>query len=1269
MRINEITSEHIDKLTPTELTQLLDKLIRCEAAKHSMPGFDSYVPKESINVKDGGQDGGVKCDDTKGSIWIKNKHTLFQNKATDLPATKCGKEIHRSGIFSNKLKQQVEKTLNDGGQYILFMGHNAGAQQFLEARIDAFYNSVKKKYPKYKKEQFNVYDSTKIAAWVNNFIECIILVQGWNGITRIKGLQTITMWGGYEYILRTEFILNDALSERIKGITEELKQEKACIRIIGHSGLGKSRLVYETLKDIDGAFQSIVYYEVDAKEDDIIQFVRDNKGNFDGILVIDNCELHLHNRLKDEITHELSCFKLITIDYNVEEKNSTNGQKYFFLDNTLYQDVVHQILQKKYGGGLLAPKHIEDIARYSDGYPIMAVYFADAKLEGVQDFTKLDSTIKERLVFGRDWEKKEQLQDKYSVIKSCAIFKEFGYPFLDVRKLFGEEEHNYRKEQSKFIYGTLCSPAITPEAFVQACDYFKNKGILERRGRTYSVKPNPLAIKLAEEWWISLFDNSDTLKVILPEIQKVGLTDAFVQRLQYLDQVPEAQDMVGKYFGLKGPFGAAEVLNTDVGSHLFRYVVDVNPKATVETLAFHYLDKSKEELLNVKYGRRNLVWALEKLCFYKETFDTAAKILMGFAVAENEQIGNNSTNQFLQLFHMWLPGTEADLNARIKIIEYAIGKKNDDYIKLAIEAIGRAFKIDYFNRFGTPERRGSGLSLIDYQPKNENEVIDYLLTNLSLLEKLSVDYPQFIEQIKHEISSSQRALLYFNQGDKLKPIIKNIHTAYPEGWEASIDTLNRVLKYEKRLTDKSKEIGKEILELLQPTDLRNKLKLYVALPSWDSAELETGGYKDLAQEKAEKFAAEFSKETIKEIIPHLDVILTGEQRQAFSFGKVLGETVNFDRSIVDAAISTLEKSDLRYHNATFIGGYLFSAKDDIKREIIKVIKEKKSLARHAFYLTRVWLVNLDDVLELFSILEEGNATIDGFDQFLWGNAFKDFSVENITKVCKKIFDFSDLGKCVAISILFQYSSDEKKWPDVEDLIIELLSNHNYLLNQERKKGNYDYNWSECVTKILNASNNEHFAKIISAQIYEALKKDHFISSDYFLKNIARLLSEKYFKIFFDAISPAFVEKTGGAYISVKFLFGADNGHRGILFNSNHNNDIIIDFCRRNPAAARRIAYMMPIYDDDGNGNVKWHPLALIILKEFSLQEGLFEEFSANFNSYFVAGSLIPFYEKQLKLVSLLIDDDTPSLRTWARRKKEFLEAEIEREKIKEKEYQ
>lgn len=122
------------------------------------------------------------------------------------------------------------------------------------------------------------------------------------------------------------------------------------------------------------------------------------------------------------------------------------------------------------------------------------------------------------------------------------------------------------------------------------------------------------------------------------------MAEALCDQISKLHYVHEARKLTEELCGDSAPFGQAEVLNSEKGSRLFRSLVEVNPQATVEALDHAFGDYTKGQLLEVGPGRRNLIWALEKLCFWEETFPIASRIMLSFAVSENETWGNNATS-------------------------------------------------------------------------------------------------------------------------------------------------------------------------------------------------------------------------------------------------------------------------------------------------------------------------------------------------------------------------------------------------------------------------------------------------------------------------------------------------------------------------------------------------------------------------------------------------------------------------------------------------
>jgi hypothetical protein len=201
-----------------------------------------------------------------------------------------------------------------------------------------------------------------------------------------------------------------------------------------------------------------------------------------------------------------------------------------------------------------------------------------------------------------------------------------------------------------------------------------------------------------------------------------GLAEAFCDRVAKLDFLPEARELVRDLCGERGPFGQAEVLQSERGARLFRSLAEANPEAAAQALERAFSGRSREELLQVGRGRRDLIGTLEKLVFRRETFPIAARMLLAFAAAENEHWSNNATGIFQQLFRVYLSGTETPFPERLTIIDEALASPDPYQHTLAVRALGQALQTSSFIRVGGAESQGSGPALQDWRPRIQKDL-------------------------------------------------------------------------------------------------------------------------------------------------------------------------------------------------------------------------------------------------------------------------------------------------------------------------------------------------------------------------------------------------------------------------------------------------------------------------------------------------------------------------------------------------------------------
>jgi hypothetical protein len=198
---------------------------------------------------------------------------------------------------------------------------------------------------------------------------------------------------------------------------------------------------------------------------------------YEGILVVDNCHLHLHQQLQTCIQHSRSRFSLLTLDYNPDEKSDVPTIRIEQSPDSLIQAILKLVYKN------LPDAELDRIARYAQGFPQMAVLLAKARLKEDREMGNLrDDILLEKLLWGC----KSRNDQARKVISACALFEHLGFT--------ADREEEYR-----FVASHIAR--IDADDFYRHVKEFQQRGVIDERGRYIRVVPLPLAVRLAADWW------------------------------------------------------------------------------------------------------------------------------------------------------------------------------------------------------------------------------------------------------------------------------------------------------------------------------------------------------------------------------------------------------------------------------------------------------------------------------------------------------------------------------------------------------------------------------------------------------------------------------------------------------------------------------------------------------------------------------------------------------------------------------------------------
>ena len=442
-----------------------------------------------------------------------------------------------------------------------------------------------------------------------------------------------------ELQFKVPFFSNDIIDDNLTKIAEN----KSNIRISGLSGMGKTRLVFEAINQSDEHKNTYLYcdcFDTDNFQDIINVLEKVFRTKEPAYIVIDNCDEVKASRVMKIKRRYQSNAPLITI-YNQYDEEELENCSYILLNRDL-DDIIEKIIEEKSVG--LTDEIKQLVLEFSGGFPLMAILLMENVNKDNLSLEKVASKkFLNKIITGDEVERE--------ILKSCSLFRYVGI-------------ESDAKSQIDFV---LTNKDITPISgtdeeklyqFSKVLEKYSKREIFEKNGRLIGIRPRPLAFSLAAEWF-ELCD-SERLSRVFDSLQHPDnpngkiLIESLAKQIIYIGNNPKVATLIKKITDVNGPFDNAKVVNTELGSRLFRSFVEVNPIAIADNLYRLFGSKSIEELVKVEKGRRNLVWTLEKLCFNRETFEKGTKLMMSFAVAENETWGNNSTAEFLRLFKILL---------------------------------------------------------------------------------------------------------------------------------------------------------------------------------------------------------------------------------------------------------------------------------------------------------------------------------------------------------------------------------------------------------------------------------------------------------------------------------------------------------------------------------------------------------------------------------------------------------------------------------------
>lgn len=1044
-----------------------------------------------------------------------------------------------------------------------------------------------------------------------------------------------------------QFIWTDSLKEK----KELVFNNTGLLCLLGLSGMGKTRFVAECFKS---SAKKDRYLYCDCNHYEPSKIYERIKLIFkcypEAFLVLDNCEGSIYDEVKKIRKGNRAPNPVLFISNDVNEDVSFNGCNEIRLENES-SEVVNGILDRR--KDILKDK-IEYARIFSCGNPFMA----ELLVEQFRNEEPLEEICDEALVSKLLGVKKEE-NDRI-VAQSLSLFDTLGIE-ADRR---GEMELVAKSEEITFFENPVSDKM---RLFDQSISKYLYRGILEKKGRAVSLRPIPLALYLIAEWLRN--KNSENLKEVIKVIQssehKNVLTGAFCRRFGLMGANAKAQEILAQMLGDNSPFADAEVIDSELGSRLFCSFVNVNPVAVSRLYTKVFGNMSKEDLLKIETGRRNIVWTLEKLCFAEETFESGASLMLQFANAENETWSNNATGEFTRLFTIYLPATSANLERRSLFLKDKI--RNLQNKNIVLKALSSALTTSHFVYYGGAEQFGT-TKRENYEPKNKQEIENYIRACLDLVVSEMQSTSEYTLQAEKIITESVAPLCRFGFGSIILPIINELCEKKANDWDDMREKMKELVNFASSgMGEKIKHEYYDIIKKLTKADIVSRFK-DIQKECFDFTE--DIPYEQMLAKQGiayENLAKEFLKNDAysKSILEQLMLV---KVMNAHPFGKILADGMDETKSLIFANDSVDILNNNQNAVASLLIDFFASCDNQIFKKSLDVLKKLRNQdALFIIAARREFSFDSALFLEMKEQVESGRSPVSCFESFWSYSNVNSWSVEKIMAFFEMVNSFSN-GFSSLMKICNSYLCFSRGNINAE-VAKKILGLIDYNMN-EMGVLNIQFTGHN-ISVILKVFNKEDFAKKIHGELMNYVISSPRAQNNYEVSELYGVLSSKYFEEIWPDLSERLLScspielYTYTSILGTTFS-GRDNYNRINLFDESRRS-VFMKWCDSNPEKAPAcLMEMIPVVEMI-DGKQELTKLAKEIISKYGGDKIVLDKLDIKLNSYMWSGSLIPMYEGRINALQPLLSASLDEVKKWAEKEIDYFERAIKKEKELEEE--
>ena len=1030
------------EIRPKDISELDDKDLRtlvgllCEAQMHSQgisPAGVTWGGHQ--NSKDGGID--VRVDLTApfdSDDFVPRNQTGIQVKESDLAPAAIRNEMQPNG----QIRPAIIELAKLGGAYIIVIGKSFTSDKFLKRRKRTM-REVISGLEEAGQLKVDYYDAGRIASWVRTYPAMILWVR-WKIGKPIQGWYPYQNWANPKESLDEPYLLDEGIRlygakvtnpsglsviDGINTLRYSLRVSQASVRLVGLSGVGKTRLVQalfdvrigqQPLEKSQVCYTDVGYEPIPSPVQFVQQLVAFNKPI---LLIVDNCSPGLHRTLAKICSNSSSMVRLLTIEYDVRD-DLPEDTDVFHLEPAS-DNLIEKLIRKR-------QKHISQvdaktIAKLAGGNARLAIVLAKTVKIGENLSSLRDEQLFERLFIQRK-------KSSDSLLKSaevCALV----YSFNSQMELGENNELSLLSGLSDIPLSSLYRDIkeIEDRHLIQSRRYWK------------AVLPHALANKLAQSALrkIPLDRLLSAFEAKAPE----RLLQSFSRRLGYLHESEEAISIAKRWLAPDGLLGNLSQIDR-LKINILHNITPICPEVALFAIERTAKDDDSNQFLSHdNLYAKEISHLLRALAYDPTHFKRAVTLLCKMTLTERRKEDRDSIRHLINsLFYIKLSGTHATIEQRLVIIKQFINANDDEQQDLGLSLLDSALKAANFRphyefTFGARSRNYGAY------PKTQEEVLTWYKPLLDFALKILRDKPKLAAKVKMIVAENFSGLWnYAKIPDQLENVAKEILTIghWNEGWVAARNTLRIGSK---NMPDEVVTRLQRLVSDLKPSRLIDQARLYVLTPNHHLYALfkedEDNSKKTIEKHDEIKaicrgLGGEIADKTeiFLELLPEL---LSQKGTGVFEFGQGM---INSNRSPVELwkiLVEQLKDIAPDKRNYELFGGFLNAlsrADKSLAEDILDKVVEYGILAPVYPYLQAQVEINERGVARLIHSIELGISHIGRYS--ILGNGKIHYPIDDAAflNLVELVATKPD-GYAVAIDMLhmrlYSYKNDKKEIND------------------------------------------------------------------------------------------------------------------------------------------------------------------------------------------------------------------------------------------------